>query len=198
MAPAESDDGGLFGWKNWKVPNWTIDRDRTPRSPNSGEYNHYDNWGDNNCDKNAIFPFVDNNNPVRHPKLTIAEDLLRIWQPFIKTFFTDMGANIMSPQGGLCGDFELRAMECIEYYGAKQGLTACKDWYDDFIECTARSKQKLRVRAMFKKRHVDNHLEYLQGKRTWDETYEKPPKYNAFQEPWYDEKYSHVEQAQCT
>ena len=26
-------------------------------------------------------------------------------------------------------------MECIEYYGAKQGITACKDWYDDFIEC---------------------------------------------------------------
>ena len=65
---------------------------------------------------------------------------------------------------------------------------------------------------MFKKRHIDNHLEYLQvsllfgkvlaylmfdgflqGKRTWDETYEKPPKYNSFLEPWYDEKYAHAE-----
>ena len=46
---------------------------------------------------------------------------------------------------------------------------------------------------MFKKRHIDNHLEYLQGKRTWDETYEKPPKYNSFLEPWFDEKYAHNE-----
>ena len=53
-------------------------------------------------------------------------------------------------------------MECIEYYGAKQGLTACKDWYDDFIECQGKAKQLLRMRAMFKKRHVDNHIEYLQ------------------------------------
>ena len=63
---------------------------------------------------------------------------------------------------------------------------------------------------MFKKRHIDNHLEYLQvsqniwgklnhsdyflqGKRTWDETYEKPPKYSSYLEPWYDEKYAHAE-----
>ena len=39
-------------------------------------------------------------------------------------------------QGGICGDFEMKALECIEYYGAKQGITACKDWYDDFIECS--------------------------------------------------------------
>ena len=68
---------------------------------------------------------------------------------------------------------------------------------------------------MYKKRHIDNHLEYLQvsselvsrlfgsligntsftflqGKRTWEETYEPPPKYNSFSEPWFDEKYSHM------
>ena len=70
------------------------------------------------------------------------------------------------------------------------------------------AKQQLRIRAMFKKRHIDNHLEYLQvricfllilsqscvqGKRTWEETYEKPPKHNAFYEPWFDEKCSHME-----
>ena len=34
MAPAEKDDGGLFGWKNWTIPDdWTaVARDRTPRS----------------------------------------------------------------------------------------------------------------------------------------------------------------------
>ena len=35
----------------------------------------------------------------------------------------------------MCADFEIRAIECIEYYGAKQGITACKDWYDDYMEC---------------------------------------------------------------
>ena len=76
----------------------------------------------------------------------------------------------------------------------------------------AGAKQWLRIRAMFKKRHIDNHIEYLQvriykhtsrsslllfsnfqGKRTWEETYEKPPKHHAYLEPWYDEKYSHQE-----
>ena len=39
---------------------------------------------------------------------------------------------------------------------------ACKDWYDDYIECVHMSKQKLRVKAMLKKRLVDHHLEYIQ------------------------------------
>ena len=34
---------------------------------------------------------------------------------------------------------------------------------------------------------------HVQGKRTWDETYEKPPQYNAYTEPWFDEKYAHIE-----
>ena len=38
-------------------------------------------------------------------------------------------------------------------------------------------------------RHVDNHLEYLQGKRTWAETYEPTPKAFAFTEPWHNPKY---------
>merc|ERR1712108_5841 len=100
----------------------------------------------------------------------------RYTSPYMKTFFTDMGANVINMQSGPCMDFELNALECIEYYGAKQGLTACKDWYDDYIECVPKSKQNLRVKAMFKKRHVDNHIEYLQGKRTYAETYEAPPK----------------------
>ena len=78
----------------------------------------------------------------------------------------------------MCADFELKAQECIEYYGAKQGITACKDWYDDYMECSTGNdgptaenditkcflgaKQHLRMRAMFKKRHIDNHIEYLQ------------------------------------
>ena len=26
-------------------------------------------------------------------------------------------------------------MECMEYYGVKQGLSACRDYYDDMMEC---------------------------------------------------------------
>ena len=75
----------------------------------------------------------------------------RYTTPYLKTFFTDLGANIINMQSGPCMDFEInvgsspimnentidlidspfasfQALECIEYYGAKQGLTACKDW----------------------------------------------------------------------
>ena len=34
--------------------------------------------------------------------------------------------------------------------------------YDDYIECVHKAKQNLRVKAMYKKRHIDNHIEYLQ------------------------------------
>ena len=37
-----------------------------------------------------------------------------------------------------------------------------QDWYDDYMECRSGAKQRLRIRAMYKKRHIDNHLEYLQ------------------------------------
>merc|ERR1712088_618053 len=85
-------------------------------------------------------------NPVKYPELSIAHHLSRRYTtPYLKTFFTDMGANVINMQSGPCMDFELNALECIEYYGAKQGLTACKDWYDDYIECVHKSKQNLRV-----------------------------------------------------
>ena len=41
----------------------------------------------------------------------------------------------VSPQGR-CFDKQLEAMECLEYYGLNQGATLCRDYYDDFTECT--------------------------------------------------------------
>merc|ERR1712059_46039 len=115
---------------------------------------------------------ADSGNPLRHPELTIAHQLARQWNtPALQNIITDIGSTFLSHQGGTCMDFEMRAMECIEYYG---------------------SKQALRIKAMFRKRHFENHLEYLQGKRSWDETYEAPPKSHAFKEPWFNEKYSHI------
>lgn len=195
MGADNKDNAGLFGWKNWKIPDdWTVvEHDRTPRSPTSGRWDLEDDlMQPNDPTRGGITP-QDFYNPVRHPQRSIAYDLMKIWQPFYKNFFTDMGAYVTSAQAGICADFEIRAIECIEYYGAKQGITACKDWYDDYMECQSGAKQQLRIRAMFKKRHIDNHLEYLQGKRTWEETYEKPPKHNAFYEPYFDEKCSHME-----
>merc|ERR1719348_1498764 len=91
---------------------------------------------------------------------------MRVWQPMFKCILTDMGAQVASGQGGVCADFELNAMECIEYYGAKQGITACKDWYDDYMECQSGAKQWLRLRAMFKAkelgtRHTKSHLNIM-------------------------------------
>merc|ERR1711874_802301 len=77
----------------------------------------------------------------------------RSFQPYKKCWFTDVTAPLNTHQGNMCQDFELRAMECIEYYGAHQGMTACKDWYEDFLECTQKNLQNLRCQAMFNKRH---------------------------------------------
>lgn len=200
--PEDKEAGaGLFGWRDWKwSDSWhQVSRDRTEISPTAGSYDWNETDQGNpghpgflNGGRGTI-DMTDPYNPVRNPQRSIAWDLMqRTWTPFMKNWFTDVGAHVASNQGGICQDFELRAMECIEYFGAKQGITACKDWYDDYMECRSGAKQRLRIRAMFKKRHIDNHLEYLQGKRTWEETYEPPPKYNSFSEPWFDEKYSHM------
>jgi len=199
-----------IGWKKWKVGDWfgNIEKDRTP-IPHGGRFEHPDDGGlsggagtkyvEGKVLSNKVEELMNTGtncyNPVKYPELSIAHHLSRRYTtPYLKTFFTDLGANIINMQSGPCMDFEINALECIEYYGAKQGLTACKDWYDDYIECTHKTKQNLRVKAMYKKRHVDNHLEYLQGKRTYAETYEAPPKAHAYTEPWFDAKFAHLQQ----
>jgi len=185
-----------IGWKNWKISDWfmSVKKDRTPISPTAGRFGTT-NWSSYELSDNKFdFEWEKQNNPVKYPQMTIAHHLSkRFHSPAMHTYFTDMGANMFDGQGGRCMDFEMQALECIEYYGSKQGITACKDWYDDYIECRHGSKQSLRVKAMFKKRSIDNHLEYLQGKRTWDETYEPPPKAHAYVEPWYNPKFAAAE-----
>ena len=149
------DDAGLFGWRNWRIPDelTLVHRDRTPKSPTSGRYNRQADLSNVDDPASDAIAYGDVYNPVRHPELSIAWQLLKYWQPVYKSIFTDLGAHVMSSQvrsqfptlnllyslciqAGMCADFELKALECIEYYGAKQGITACKDWYDDYIECT--------------------------------------------------------------
>jgi len=195
----------IFWWKDAVIKDgWSLEDARTPKGETAGllgdqGHKHWTGLGPNlEYPEQSIFtPANKEFNPVKypHPEAGIGQHLIkRYHSPHYRNFLTDMGANILNLQGGRCQDFELQAMECIEYYGAKQGLTACKDWYDDYIECMHGCKQRLRVQAMFKKRHIDNHLEYLQGKRTWAETYEPPPKSHAFTEPWFSEKYQNLQQ----
>ena len=40
-----------------------------------------------------------------------------------------------------CQDLEVSAWECMEYYGEKRGAVICRDYYDDFIECTHQNIQ---------------------------------------------------------
>ena len=40
-----------------------------------------------------------------------------------------------------CMDIEKSALGCVEYYGAKRGMTICADHYDDLYECMHRDKQ---------------------------------------------------------
>lgn len=190
----------LLGWKNWKIGDWFmgVEDARTPR-PEEGKF-------DDN-EKNTpglVSAFLSGDimerdncyNPVKYPEMeTVAQHLSRRFHSAsLNNFLTDLGSNLHNAQMSTCMDFEMQAMECIEYYGAKQGLVACKDWYDDYIECTHNSKQQLRMKAMFKKRHIDNHLEYLQGKRTWAETYEPTPKAFAFIEPWHNPKFAKMQE----
>jgi len=197
-----------LGFKNWKLSDrWMgVESDRTPKTKpeERGRFQHHEDGGANyNAGGGGIhflgddwgkklfeYPF----NPVKYPERGIEYALSTQYiSPLVKNVFTDMGCNLQNRQGSVCEDFETNAMECLEYYGTKQGLVACKDWYDDYIECVHMSKQKLRVKAMLKKRLVDHHLEYIQGKRTWSETYEPPPKANAFIEPWHDPKFSRMQ-----
>ena len=45
------------------------------------------------------------------------------------------GSNFAIWQPCRCGKLELAAMECMEYYGFKNGKVICKDHYEDFMEC---------------------------------------------------------------
>jgi len=176
---------GLLGWRDWKFPETMFYA--STNNDVQKETGAFQSDGYNSNMPRSLFA-SQANNPVRHPELSIGRHLYwRSVQPMFKNFLTDMTSSLMTGQGQQCQDFEVNAMECIEYYGAHQGMEACKDWYEDYIECQSGAKQLLRQKAMFRKRHYENHLEYIQGKRTWDETYEPPPKSHGYKEPWMNE-----------
>jgi len=187
---SEKKDGGLFGWREWDIklpvhPQFYAETKLSKKTDGSytgdefsGAYDKpNDNW------VNSAF------NPAAYPNMSPAWTLhLQFLSPWIKTAFTDMGATMNNSAGMTCEKFELNALECMEYYGINQGLTACRDAYDDLMECKYKTKRSLRVRHMYKQRNIDNWIEYVQGKRTYEQTFEPPPKLHAFLSPYQDEQ----------
>ena len=78
--------------------------------------------------------------PKTHPPALI---IFRYWTPALHSFLTDWSAVTNEQATRPCGDLELRALECIEYYGRQRGYVICKDVYDDFTECRMQSVQVL-------------------------------------------------------
>lgn len=180
-APANN---GPFGWKEWKLPKEMfplIERERTPHPYKDGRFEN-DDWFTKLEPDRFDVPSA-SLNPVRYPNLSPAWTMYRQYgvAPKFKTYFTNIGGQMKNTAGRHCENFELQAMECLEYYGLKQGIDACKDWYDDLLECKYKAKQNLRAKHMFHKRNYDNRLEYYQGKR--DHIHEPPPKFHAFLAP---------------
>ena len=93
-------DAGLFGWKNWSIPDdWTaVKRDRTPAHPQAGVYDLESNHNMTNRPGADALTREDYYNPVRNPQLSIGYELMKTWQTPLKNIFTEMGAYVMSSQ----------------------------------------------------------------------------------------------------
>ncbi|XP_023345891.1 uncharacterized protein LOC111714905 [Eurytemora carolleeae] len=132
MVADKKDDAGLFGWKNWTIPEHPSNRSNiTPRPGIDGSTD-----GNSFMAEKPMELPGEMYNPVKYPNMSPAWSLHTMFiSPFLKTIFTDIFGSFSHGGGFLCEKFELSAMECMEYYGVKQGLTACRDYYDDMMEC---------------------------------------------------------------
>merc|ERR1711976_614813 len=118
-----------------------------------------------------------------NPKRWQRELHFRYIRPYFNNILTDITSTAMTSQyDRTCGPMEIKAMECIDYYGTQKGLELCKDYYDDFMECTFNIKQSLRVQAMLGVRARRWH-EWIRGHRDYSTVYEKLPKPHAFEKP---------------
>ncbi|KAF2354004.1 NADH:ubiquinone oxidoreductase iron-sulfur subunit 5 [Trinorchestia longiramus] len=71
------------------------------------------------------------------------------FHPYFRTPLTDLGSHMISHQsGGMCRDFEMRAVECVEAYGTHKAETLCRDYMDDLFECVHGDKARKRHEAM--------------------------------------------------
>ena len=61
--------------------------------------------------------------------------------PFIRNTLTDVFGQMQTSANTECGPFEIRALECIEYFGAQRGRKLCQDYFDDTEECRMKTIQ---------------------------------------------------------
>ncbi len=85
-------------------------------------------------------------NDKLYPNKDISTMFVRDYMvPYISLPTTDLFANFNTYANTDCGGFEKNALECMEYYGLKQGKTICADYYLDLVECRSRDIQVRRV-----------------------------------------------------
>lgn len=106
----------------------------------------------------------------------------RYVQPIFNLPITDMFAVPLQRQQNKCADLELKALECVEYYGASRGSMICQDYYDDWHECSHHTLSKLRVRAMQMQRNK-RYYEYVRGEREYNTVYRPLPAPHSLHEP---------------
>ncbi len=72
-----------------------------------------------------------------------------LWNPL-----TDLAAPWQVNPQTKCQPLEKTALECIEYYGLRQGRIVCSDFYDDYIECSKMNVRVSRKKLLFVDRRV--------------------------------------------
>lgn len=64
--------------------------------------------------------------------------MLQHLTPVFRNIFTDMFQTPFDYQDDhICGRIELNMMKCLEAYGGNRGFKECRDYIDDFVECTS-------------------------------------------------------------
>eukprot|EP00096_Caligus_rogercresseyi_P000858 TRINITY_DN1141_c0_g1_i1.p1 TRINITY_DN1141_c0_g1~~TRINITY_DN1141_c0_g1_i1.p1 ORF type:complete len:206 (-),score=41.91 TRINITY_DN1141_c0_g1_i1:138-704(-) len=115
---------------------------------------------------------------------------LRHLNPIFTNIFTDISFIPNSIRSNKCTRFELSAVECYEYYGMRKGVDHCKDYFEDFLECSHNTKQMKRILAI-RKQMNKRYLEYLAGKREYKDVYRSHPVPFAYYEPDHENEQIH-------
>jgi len=134
-------------------------------------YTTYNNWwGDQ--DGGLVYQ-------EQHDKYTFPKHYERMYYaPAFLNFVTDLTASPLDNQGKPCGDMEIKALECVEYYGKQRGFAICKDYYDDYQECRFQEVQHARYHAM-QKEYLKRQYKKMRGLLSEDKLSENGSVYKA-------------------
>lgn len=99
-----------------------------------------------------------------------------IFDPWLKSPFTDFGDLFSEQYFGRCADLELKAIDCMEAYGVNRGLKKCDDLLKDLRECVHKDKQYERITAMRNERQ----RQWREGERSNKDQYAPGPKDDSY------------------